>query len=172
VFHPERMASRILGMGDVVSLVEKAQENIDQKEAERMAEKMRKADFNFEDFLAQMKQLKKMGPLEGIMGMLPGMSGMKIGDDAEDRMKKAEAIVQSMTVYERRHPNIMNGSRRQRIANGSGTKVSDVNQLIKQFTQMRKMMKKMKGGGMKKMMRQMGGMPGGMPGGGSLPRFQ
>lgn len=170
VFHPERMASRILGMGDVVSLVEKAQENIDQVEAERMAEKMRKADFNFEDFLAQMKQLKKMGPLEGIMGMLPGMSGVKIGDDAEGKMQKAEAIVQSMTVYERQHPNVMNGSRRQRIAKGSGTKVSDVNQLIKQFTQMRKMMKKMKGGGMKKMMRQMGGMPGG-GGGAGMPRF-
>jgi len=168
VFYPERMASRILGMGDVVSLVEKAQENLDQKEAERMAEKMRKADFNFEDFLAQMKQIKKMGPLEGIMGMLPGMSGMKIGDEAEDKMKKAEAIVQSMTVYERQHPNVMNGSRRQRIAKGSGTKVSDVNQLIKQFSQMRKMMKKMKGGGMKKMMRQMGGMTGG---GGGMPRF-
>ncbi|RKX35430.1 MAG: signal recognition particle protein [Verrucomicrobia bacterium] len=165
VFYPERMASRILGMGDVVSLVEKAQESIDQDEAQQMAEKLRKADFNFEDFLGQMKQLKKMGPLEGIMGMLPGMSGMKIGDDAEGKMQKAEAIVQSMTLYERRNPNIMNGSRRLRIAKGSGTKVSDVNSLIKQFTQMRKMMKKMKGGGMKKMMRQMGGMgaSGGMP---------
>ncbi|MEZ5277149.1 MAG: signal recognition particle protein [Opitutaceae bacterium] len=173
VFHPDRMASRILGMGDVVSLVEKAQENIDQKEAERMAEKLRKADFNFEDFLAQMKQLKKMGPLEGIMGMLPGMSGVKIGNDAEDRMKKAEAIVQSMTRQERLNPNLLNGSRRLRIAQGSGTKSSDVNQLIKQFTQMRKMMKKMKGGGMKKMMRQMGNMPGmsGSGGGGGLPRL-
>ena len=170
VFHPERMASRILGMGDVVSLVEKAQENIDQQEAERMAEKLRKADFNFEDFLAQMRQLKKMGPLEGIMGMLPGMSGVKVGDDAEDRMKKAEAIVQSMTRKERLNPNLLNGSRRLRIAKGSGTRSSDVNQLIKQFTQMRKMMKKMKGGGMKKMMRQMGNMPG-MGAGGGLPRF-
>lgn len=167
VFYPERMASRILGMGDVVSLVEKAQESIDQDEAQKMAEKLRKADFNFEDFLAQMKQLKKMGPLEGIMGMLPGMSGMKIGDDAEGKMQKAEAIVQSMTLYERRNPNIMNGSRRLRIAKGSGTKVSDVNSLIKQFTQMRKMMKKMKGGGMKKMMRQMGS----MGAGGGMPKF-
>jgi signal recognition particle subunit SRP54 len=167
IFHPERMASRILGMGDVVSLVEKAQETIDQDEAEKMAEKLRKADFNFEDFLGQMKQLKKMGPLEGIMGMLPGMSGMKIGNDAEDKMQKAEAIVQSMTIYERRNPNVMNGSRRLRIAKGSGTKVSDVNSLIKQFTQMRKMMKKMKGGGMKKMMRQMGS----MGAGGGMPRF-
>ena len=167
LFHPERMASRILGMGDVVSLVEKAQESIDQDEAEKMADKLRRADFNFEDFLAQMRQIKKLGPLDSIMGMMPGMSGMKIGDGAEDKMKKAEAIVQSMTIHERRNPNVMNGSRRLRIANGSGTKVSDVNQLIKQFTQMRKMMKKMKGGGMKKMMRQMGG----MGAGGGLPRI-
>jgi signal recognition particle subunit SRP54 len=164
VFHADRMASRILGMGDVVSLVEKAQESIDQKEAERMAEKMRKADFNFEDFLSQMKQIKKLGSMESIMGMLPGMGGMKIGDDAEDKMKQAEAIIHSMTLKERRNPNILNGSRRLRIANGSGTKVSEVNQLIKQFTQMRKMMKKLKGGNARKMMRQMGGPGGGFPG--------
>jgi len=168
VFHPDRMASRILGLGDVVSLVEKAQETIDQKEAERMAEKMRKADFNFEDFLSQMKQVKKLGSMDSILGMMPGMSGLKIGDEAEDRMKNAEAIVHSMTLKERRNPNLLNGSRRLRIAKGSGTKVSEVNQLIKQFTQMRKMMKKMKGGNAKKMMRQLGGR-GGFPGG-AMPR--
>lgn len=175
VFHPDRLASRILGMGDVVSLVEKAQENIDQDEAERMAEKMRKADFNFEDFLAQMKQIQKLGSMDSIMGMIPGMSGMKVGDQAEDKLQRSETIILSMTLQERRHPNCLNGSRRLRIAKGSGSKVSEVNQLIKQFTQMRKMMKKMKGGGSKKMMRQlqgMGGMEGlGGMGGGKMPRF-
>ncbi|TVR49090.1 MAG: signal recognition particle protein [Puniceicoccaceae bacterium] len=161
VFHPDRMASRILGMGDVVSLVERAQESIDQHEAEKMAQKMRKADFNFEDFLAQMRHIKKLGSMESIIGMLPGMSGLKVGDEAEDKLKQTEAIIQSMTRQERLNPNILNGSRRQRIAHGSGTRVSDVNQLLKQFGQMRKMMKKMRGGGMRKMMRAMGGGGGG-----------
>jgi len=170
-FYPERMAQRILGMGDVVSLVERAQEVIDQKEAERMAEKMRKADFNFEDMLAQMKQVKKLGPMQSVLGMLPGMSGVKIGDDAEDKMDQAEAIILSMTFQERRNPNILNGSRRLRIANGSGTKVSEVNALIKQHAQMKKMMKMLKGGNMKKLMRQMGGKGGGgFPGMGGMPR--
>lgn len=168
-FYPDRLASRILGMGDVVSLVEKAQENIDQKEAERMAEKMRKADFNLEDFLSQMQQVKKMGSMQSIMGMMPGMSGVQIPDDAERQMKRTEAIIQSMTVQERRKPTLLNGSRRMRIAAGAGVKVLEVNQLIKQFEQMQKLMKMMKGGNQKKMMRQMeqmkgrGGMPG-MPG--------
>ena len=143
-FYPDRLASRILGMGDVVSLVEKAQENIDQKEAERMAEKMRKADFNLEDFLAQMQQVKKMGSLQSIMGMMPGMSGVEVGPDAEKQMARTEAIIHSMTFQERRKPEVLNGSRRQRIANGAGVKIVEVNQLLKQFQQMQKMMKLMK----------------------------
>jgi len=165
-FYPDRLASRILGMGDVVSLVEKAQENIDQAEAERMAEKMRKADFNLEDFLAQMQQVKKMGSMQSIMGMMPGMSGVQLPGDAEKQMKRTEAIIQSMTIQERRKPGILNGNRRIRIANGAGVKVLEVNQLIKQFEQMQKLMKMMKGGNQKKLMRQMEQMKGrgGMPG--------
>jgi signal recognition particle subunit SRP54 len=166
IFHPDRLASRILGMGDVVSLVERAQENIDQKEAERMAEKMRKADFNLEDFLSQMQQVKKMGSMQSIMGMMPGMSGVELPGDAEKQMKRTEAIIQSMTIQERRKPGILNGNRRIRIANGAGVKVVEVNQLIKQFEQMQKLMKMMKGGNQKKLMRQMEQMKGrgGMPG--------
>ncbi len=166
IFYPERLASRILGMGDVVSLVEKAQENIDQVEAERMAEKMRKADFNLEDFLAQMQQVKKMGSMQSIMGMMPGMSGVQLPDDSERQMKRTEAIIQSMTLQERRKPAILNGNRRIRIAKGAGVKVLEVNQLLKQFEQMQKLMKMMKGGNQKKMMRQMEQMKGrgGMPG--------
>jgi signal recognition particle subunit SRP54 len=165
-FHPERMAGRILGMGDVVSLVERAQENIDQKEAERMAEKMRKADFNLEDFLAQMQQIKKMGSMQSIVGMMPGMSGVQLPDDSERQMGKTEAIILSMTLKERRKPDILNGGRRQRIANGAGVKIVEVNQVLKQFQQMQKMMKMMRGGGAKKMMRQMEAMKGrgGFPG--------
>jgi signal recognition particle subunit SRP54 len=165
-FHPDRLASRILGMGDVVSLVEKAQENIDQQEAEKMAEKLRKADFNLEDFLAQMQQIKKMGSMQSIIGMMPGMSGMQLPDDSERQMARTEAIIQSMTIQERRKPELLNGNRRQRIAKGSGVKIVEVNQLIKQFQQMQKMMKMMKGGGSKKMMRQMEAMKGkgGFPG--------
>jgi signal recognition particle GTPase len=166
VFHPDRLASRILGMGDVVSLVEKAQENIDQAEAERMAEKLRKADFNLEDFLAQMQQIKKMGSMESILGMMPGMSGVKLEGDAEKSLARTEAIIYSMTKQERRRPDVLNGNRRLRIANGAGVKVVEVNQLLKQFQQMQKMMKMFKGGGAKKMMRQMEAMKGrgGLPG--------
>ncbi|HZP58897.1 MAG TPA: signal recognition particle protein [Opitutaceae bacterium] len=165
-FYPDRLASRILGMGDVVSLVEKAQETIDQKEAERMAEKMRKADFNLEDFLAQMQQVKKMGSMQSILGMVPGLSGMQLPEGADKQMARTEAIIKSMTPQERRKPEILNGSRRQRIANGAGVKLVEVNQLLKQFQQMQKMMKMMKGGGAKKMMRQMEAMKGkgGFPG--------
>jgi len=144
-FYPERMASRILGMGDVVSLVEKAQENMDQAEAERMAEKIARADFNFEDFLSQMRQVKKLGPLQGIVGMLPGMSGIKIGDEEEKKMARTEALILSMTLKERRNPNIINSSRRARIAKGAGMQIRDLNQLIKQHEQMKKMMQMMKG---------------------------
>jgi signal recognition particle subunit SRP54 len=168
VFHPDRLASRILGMGDVVSLVEKAQETIDQKEAERMAEKMRKADFNLEDFLSQMQQVKKMGSMQSILGMMPGMSGVQIGDDAEKQMKRTEAIILSMTKQERQKPGILNGNRRLRIANGAGVKVIEVNQLIKQFEQMQKLMKMMKGGNQKKLMRQMEAM---QKGGRGMPGF-
>jgi signal recognition particle subunit SRP54 len=165
-FYPDRLASRILGMGDVVSLVEKAQENIDQKEAEKMAEKLRKADFNLEDFLSQMQQVKKMGSMQSIMGMMPGMSGMQIPDGADQQMARTEAIIKSMTIQERRKPEILNGSRRKRIADGSGVKIVEVNQLLKQFQEMQKMMKMFKGGGGKKMMRQMEAMrgKGGFPG--------
>ena len=165
VFYPDRLASRILGMGDVVSLVEKAQEHFDEKDAERMAEKMRKADFNLEDFLAQMQQVKKMGSMQSLMGMMPGMSGVQMPNDAEMQMKRTEAIIQSMTVQERHKPGVLNGNRRIRIAKGAGVKVVEVNQLIKQFEQMQKMMKLMKGGNQKKMMRQMEQMKGrgGMP---------
>ncbi len=166
VFHPDRLASRILGMGDVVSLVEKAQETIDQDEAEKMAEKLRKADFNLEDFLSQLQQVKKMGSMQSILGMLPGMNGLKLDGDAEKAMGRTEAIIKSMTLQERRKPEILNGSRRLRIANGAGVKVVEVNQLLKQFQQMQKMMKMLKGSKGKKMMRQMEAMraQGGMPG--------
>ena len=156
LFHADRMASRILGMGDVVSLVEKAQESIDEREAERMADRMMAADFNFEDMLNQFSQVKKLGSMQSIMGMMPGMSGMKMDDKAENQMKQSEAIILSMTLQERRSPNVLNASRRNRIAKGSGVKISQVNQLIKQHMQMKKMMKKLNGGGkMKKMMKQM-----------------
>ena len=164
-FYPDRLASRILGMGDVVSLVERAQEAIDQKEAERMAEKLRKADFTLEDFLDQMRQIKKLGSMDSILGMLPGMNGVKLDGEAENAMKRTEAIILSMTKQERRKPDILNGNRRLRIANGAGVKVVVVNQLMKQFQQMQKMMKMLKGGNMKKLARQMQGMRGG-PGGG------
>ncbi len=166
-FHPDRLASRILGMGDVVSLVERAQETIDQKEAEKMAEKLRKADFTLEDFLAQMQQIKKLGSMESILGMMPGMNGVKLDGDAEKSMARTEAIIYSMTLQERRKPEILNGNRRLRIANGAGVKVVEVNQLLKQFQQMQKMMKMFKGGGSKKMMRQMQA----MQGKGGMPKF-
>jgi signal recognition particle subunit SRP54 len=165
-FYPDRLASRILGMGDVVSLVEKAKESIDENEAERMAEKMRKADFNLEDFLSQLQAVKKMGSMQSIVGMIPGMSGVQLGDDSERQMVRTESIIRSMTLQERRKPDILNGSRRQRIAKGAGVKIADVNQLLKQFQQMQKVMRMMKGGNQKKIMRQMEAMKGkgGFPG--------
>jgi signal recognition particle subunit SRP54 len=148
-FYPERMASRILGMGDIVSLVEKAQESVDQEAAERIAQKIAKAEFNLEDFLDQLRQLRKMGPLEQVLGMIPGMGRQLKGMQVEEgEMKKIEAIICSMTREERSKPNLINGSRRRRIAAGSGTRVQDVNQLLNQFEQIRGMMKrfgKMKG---------------------------
>jgi signal recognition particle subunit SRP54 len=166
IFYPDRLASRILGMGDVVSLVEKAEEAIDQKQAEKMAEKLRKADFNLEDFLEQMQQVKKLGPMQNILGMMPGMSGVQLPAGAEKQMSRTEAIIRSMTYQERRKPEILNGRRRQRIASGAGVKLNDVNQLLKQFQQMQQMMKMMKGGNQRKLMRQMEAMKGrgGFPG--------
>lgn len=145
VFHADRMAQRILGMGDVVSLVEKAQENLDLDQAEKMVEKLRKAEFDLEDFLSQMKQIKKLGSMGSIIKMLPGMSGINIGEREERKMRQTEAIILSMTPKERRNPSILNARRRLRIANGSGTQVRDVNALLKQFEGMRKMMKMLKG---------------------------
>jgi len=162
VFHPDRLASRILGMGDVVSLVEKAQENLDQEESMRMAEKMLKAEFDFEDFLTQMRQMKKMGSMGSVAKMLPGMNNVEIGDKEESALGRHEAIILSMTKEERRLPRLIAGSRRKRIADGAGVQIKDVNQLIKQFSQMQKMMKKMKGGKMKQMLSALGG-GGGMP---------
>ncbi len=148
VFHPERMASRILGKGDVVSLVEKAQEAIDQEEAEKLEQKLRKREFDFEDFLTQLRQLKKMGPLAGMLEMIPGMAG-KLKDVKVDEgaLRRIEAIILSMTPEERRNPKVLNGSRRRRIARGSGTRVQDINRLVDQYQQMRRMLKNFKGGG-------------------------
>lgn len=144
VFHPDRMAQRILGMGDVVSLVEKAQQTFDEEEARRLNKKIRKNQFNFDDFLSQLEQIKKMGNIKDLIGMLPGMNKMmKDIDIDDDSFKPIEAIIRSMTIEERNSPEILNGSRRKRIADGSGTSVQEVNNLIKQFGDMRKMMKTM-----------------------------
>jgi signal recognition particle subunit SRP54 len=158
-FHPDRMASRILGMGDVLTLIEKAETAFDAAEAEEMEEKFRKADFTFEDFLNQMQALKKMGPLSQVLGMIPGMSKLPIGDDQVDRqLPKIEAMIRSMTPQERNNPQLINGSRRRRIASGSGTSIQDINQLLKQFEGVRKMMKSMTGGKGKGKMRMPPGM--------------
>ena len=147
-FHPDRLASRILGMGDVVSLVEKAQEAISEDEAKKMEEKFRKNQFDFEDFLMQFKMIRKMGSLAGIMKMIPGVDTSMIDmAQAEKEMKKVESIIFSMTLQERRDPKVLNGSRKIRIAKGSGVEVPDINRLIKQFEQMRQMMKMFNSGG-------------------------
>ncbi len=151
-FYPDRMASRILGMGDVLTLIEKAQANVDEEKARELERKIRKAEFSFEDFLDQLDQLKKMGPLEDVLGMLPGMGkvkglkDLKVDDKQVDRV---EAIVRSMTKEEKAHPEILNANRRRRIANGSGTSIQDVNRLLKQFEDMKKMMKQFSGMGKK-----------------------
>ena len=142
IFHPDRMASRILGMGDIVSLVEKAQTDIDIQEAAKLEQKMLKNTFDLEDFKSQLKQLRSMGSIGDLMSMIPGFKGIKDVDIDEKRLTRIEAIINSMTLVERRRPQVLDGSRRKRIANGSGTKVQDVNQLLKQFQSMRKMMKK------------------------------
>ena len=146
-FHPDRMASRILGMGDVLTLIEKAESAFDEAEAKKMEEKLRKADFTFEDFLGQLQALKKMGPLSQVLGMLPGMAKLPVGGpEMDDQLPKIEAIIKSMTLEERNNPHVIKGSRRRRIAAGSGTTIQDVNALVKQFDQVRKMMKSMTGG--------------------------
>lgn len=147
-FHPERMASRILGMGDVLTLIEKAQENIDEKKAKELEQKMRSASFTFDDFLDQMEQVKSMGPLDEILGMLPGankMKGLKNVQIDEKQLVHVEAIIQSMTKKERQDPSLMNASRKKRIAKGSGRPIAEVNRLLKQFDEMKKMMKQMSG---------------------------
>ena len=161
-FYPDRMASRILGMGDILSLIEKAQENIDLDKARELEQKIKKQDLDFEDFLQQMEQIQNMGPLDKILGMMPGMGNIKdqLGDvDLNGKeMKRTKAIIQSMTVEERRNPNILNASRKKRIAKGSGNTVQDVNRLIKQFNEMKKMMKMFTGS--QKSMKKRGGFAG------------
>jgi signal recognition particle subunit SRP54 len=149
-FYPDRLASRILGMGDIISLVERAAEAIDEEEAARMEKKMRTATFDFNDMLEQFKMMRRLGPLENILGMLPGLSNMKGFSVDEKRLKRIEAMVLSMTKQERARPDVLNARRRQRIARGSGTTVTDVNDLIQQFNQMKKLMKN--AGKFKKMM--------------------
>ena len=159
VFHPDRMAERILGMGDVVSLVERAQEQYDEEEARRIQKKIAKNQFGFDDFLKQIQQIKKMGNMKDLVGMIPGAGKMmKDVDIDDDAFKGIEAIIHSMTPSERSTPAMINASRKKRIAKGSGTNVQEVNQLMKQFNQMSKMMKMMQGGGGKKMMQMMKGM--------------
>jgi len=185
-FHPDRMAGRILGMGDMLTLIEQAEKVFEQDKAEEAAARMLEGQFTLEDFLDQLQQLKKMGPLSGIMGMLPGMpKEMKDAQIGDDQVKTTEAIIRSMTPEERRQPEIINGSRRTRIAKGSGTEVADVNRLIKQFTEMQKMMKRMgglakpqgkagKGKGKvnkRQAMRELGDMLGGPGGPGGFPGF-
>ena len=164
-FHPSRMADRILGMGDVVSLVERAQEQFDEEEAKKLQKKIMKNKFDFNDFYNQIQQIKKMGNLKDLAGMIPGVGkAIKDVDIDDNAFKSIEAIIQSMTPKERTNPEILNTSRRQRIAKGSGTNIQEVNRLIKQFDQTRKMMKMVTGAGMKNMMGAMKGMKGGMPG--------
>ena len=161
VFHPERMADRILGMGDIVSLVERAQEQYDEKEAQRLQRRIQKNQFDFNDFLAQIQQIKKMGNLKDLASMIPGVGkALKDVDIDDDAFKGIEAIILSMTPKERQRPEILNQSRKMRIAKGSGTSIQEVNRLVKQFDQTRKMMKMMTGSKMKSMMGKMPQMPG------------
>lgn len=174
-FHPERIASRILGMGDVLSLVEEIESKIDKEKAEKVAKKVMKGKgFDLEDFRDQLAQMRNMGGMAGLMDKLPGMGKMSDavkGQVNDKEFVKMEAIINSMTPKERQYPDLLKASRKRRIAAGSGTQVQDVNKLLKQFTQMQKMMKKMKGGGLMKMMRGMGGGMPKMPGGGGFPKL-
>ena len=172
LFHPDRIASRILGMGDMMTLIEKAQTEIDEDEAKAMAEKMAKSEFDFEDFRSHMSKIKKLGSMEGLLKMIPGMGNMmkQMGQDAlpEDEMKRTDAIISSMTMEERRKPKLINQSRKERIAKGSGVKVADVNALIKNFKQMSKVMSTMMGGGGKKQKGMLSKLKG-LAGGGGMP---
>jgi signal recognition particle subunit SRP54 len=172
VFHPDRIVSRILGMGDMLTLIEKAQEDVDEAEAEELGKRMQRAEFDFEDFRKQMRRIKKLGSLDGVMKLIPGMGKIKdkLGDMQvpDKEMARLEAIISSMTMQERRDPDVINPSRKKRIAAGSGTKVEDVNALVKNFEQMRKMMKKMMGKGGKMPQGMPGGMGGGLPGMGGV----
>ncbi len=173
-FHPDRIASRILGMGDVLSLIEDLERNVDKDKAEQLAKKFKeKKGFDLQDFCDQLQQMKNMGGMMGMLDKLPGMAGMAddVKNQVDDKVfSQMEAIINSMTAKERKNPDIIKGSRKKRIALGSGTQVQDVNRLLKQFNQMQKMMKKMQQGGMKGMMRNMKGMMSGMGGGGMFPR--
>ena len=163
-FHPSRMADRILGMGDIVSLVERAQEQFDEEEAKKLQKKIQKNQFDFNDFYNQIQQIKKMGNLKDLASMIPGVGkAIKDIDIDDNAFKNIEAIIQSMTPKERTNPEVLNLSRKQRIAKGSGTKIDEVNRLIKQFDQTRKMMKMVTGGSKMGMMNKMMGMKGGMP---------
>ena len=176
-FHPDRVASRILGMGDVLSLIEEVERKIDRDKAEKLVSKVKKGKrFDLDDLRDQLQQMQNMGGLAGVMDKLPGMGNMaQMAQQADmtKQFKTMEALINSMTPWERRHPEDLSSSRKRRITQGSGTQVQDLNRLLKQYKQMAKMMKKMKGGGMAKMMRGMGGMlpGGGMPGGGLPPGF-
>jgi signal recognition particle subunit SRP54 len=159
VFHPKRIADRILGMGDVVSLVEKAQEQYDEEEARRLQKKLAKDQFTLEDFYSQIQQIKKMGNIKDLASMIPGVGkALKDVDMDNSSFKSIEAIIQSMTKDEKNDPSILNGNRRKRIASGSGTSIAEVNRLVKQFEDMRKVMKNMAGGGAKNAMRNMASM--------------
>jgi len=159
-FHPDRMASRILGMGDVLTLVEKAQQQFDGEKAARLEEKLRKSQFTLEDFLDQLREVRKMGPLSQVLGMIPGMNRLPAGADVDEgALMKIEAIICSMTLEERQKPAIINGSRRRRIAAGSGTSVQDVNRLMKQYEQMQRMVRTLGRGGTRAL-RGMGLRPG------------
>jgi signal recognition particle subunit SRP54 len=156
IFYPDRMANRILGMGDIVSLVERAQEKVDQEEAERLQKKFKKNEFDLDDFLSQIQQIKKMGNVKDLVKMIPGMNKM-VGDEEldEDMFKHTEAIIRAMKPAERQKPEILDAQRKKRVAAGSGTTVQEVNQLLKQMQEMRKMMKNMNKGGKKGKMPQM-----------------
>ena len=175
-FHPDRLASRILGMGDVLSLIEDVEKKVDKAKAEKLAQKIKKGErFDLQDFKEQLEQMRNMGGIANLLDKMPGMGGMakQAAEAAGDKnFKQMEAIINSMTMKERRNPDLLNGSRKRRITQGSGTTLQDLNRLIKQHKQMQKVMKKMKGGGLANMMRGMGGRmpPGGMPPGG-FPRF-
>ena len=171
-FHPERIASRILGMGDVLSLIEDVERKVDKKKAEKLAKKVAKGKkFDLEDLREQLQQMKQLGGMEGLMDKLPGMGNMNMAQmtqqkDVTGQFSKMEYIIDSMTPKERANPDILNGSRKRRITQGSGTSIQDLNRLLKQHKQMGKMMKKMKGKGMQNMMRSLGG---GIPSGGGFP---